>query len=326
MNSLKILIIQNTPYHFETTISLYSSLLRLQPNKLSIVQIDKDHTDQRNFLQKHNIDTIPFFDPFIYDYDIAFIISAYPNPYVSINDSIPLMDHPVIQHYKNRLIFICHRFDRASDFIKHPFVKLNNSLSLSILSKNNIHLDYWYPIEYPVEPAYQTKNNYCIQGHFEFNNRQIFSDIVNNNEINKYELYIIGTTTNKIRSNKSKYLSNLREIDFYNALNNQKFILAMIDDKIRNGTYINQRFSSNFNHAAALEKPIFCHEVFQNIYEIPGIYYNNQNVYEKFQQLVNMSEIEYSKLVSSFKSFKDKYYHHNNNILSQKIEYLLNNV
>lgn len=325
MNSLKILIIQNTYYHFETTISLYSSLLRLNPNKVSLVKIENNYTQQDEFIQKHGINIINYFDPSIYNYDIAFIVSAYPNPYVDIRNSIPLIDNPVIQHYKNRSIFICHRFDRASDFQRHPFIKLDNSLSLSKLSQS-IGLQYWYPIEYPIESVYQTKNNYCIQGHFEFNNRQIFSDIINNSINNTYEINIIGTSTNKIISNNAKYLSNLNEIDFYNALNNQKFILAMIDDQIRDGTYIRQRFSSNFNHAAALNKPIFCNEIFKDIYEIPGIYYNNSNIYEKFQELINISEIEYSKLVDSFNPFKDKYYNHNNKILSQKIEYLLNNV
>lgn len=325
MNNLNILIIQNTHYHFETTISLYSSLLKLNPNKLTVVKIDNDYTDQRTFFKKHKIDTHKYYDHSMFRYDIAFIISAYPNPYVGLWNSIPSIDNPICQYYKNNCVFICHRFDRSSDFKSHPFITPNNSLSLSKLSLN-LGLDYWYPIEYPIEPQYQTQNNYCIQGHFEFDNRRIFSDIINNSA-NNFQLSIIGTTTDKVVSSKNNhYLSNLNEIDFYNALNNQKFILAMIDDEIRDGTYIKQRFSSNFNHAAALNKPIFCHEIFKEIYEIPGVYYNNDNVYEKFQELISMPETQYSELVDSFKPFKDKYHQYNTQILSKKIQSVLENV
>jgi hypothetical protein len=131
---------------------------------------------------------------------------------------------------------------------------------------------------------------------------------------------MIGTNADSIiQKSYHKYLSNLNEINFYDAINNQKFILAMIDDKIKGGTYIKQRFSTNFLHASALEKPIFCHEIFKEIYEIPGIYYNEKNIYEKFQELINLSETKYYELVKQFTSLKRKYHFYNDYILLKKI-------
>lgn len=315
---MKILIIQNTWYHFETTISLYSSLLRLNPSQISIVQLDANYTEQENFLKQYNIPYLYFYDINIYNYDIAFIVSAYPNPFVSLENSIPLFDHPICNHYKNKIIFVSHRFNNYTDFTKHQYINSNNSISLSKLSKK-INIDYWYPIEYPIKSNYQIKNNYCVQGHFEFNNRSL-PPIIINNQSNSFILSIIGTTLSKTEKNPQNiYKSNLKEIDFYDHLNNQKFILAMIDDRIRNGTYIKERFSSNFNHCAALNKPIFCHEIFQDIYEIPGIYYNNHNINNKFEDLINISNEDYNKLIDFFEPFKIKYQAHNTEILSQKI-------
>lgn len=317
MTNKTILIIQNTNYHFETTVSLYSSLLRLNPAKLSIVKIPNIDISQKEFTDKYRINTISHVDSSVYNYDVAFIVSAYPNPHVTIQNSIPLINHRICQYYKKSCIFLCHRFNRASDFRNHTLINLQNSLSLSRLS-TKIGLDYWYPTEYPVTPFYQTKNNYCIQGHFELNNRVILPEIMNYND--KFQLSMIGANADDvIQQSHTKCLSNLSEIDFYNAINNQKFILAMIDDKIKNGTYIKQRFSTNFLHACALEKPIFCHQIFKEIYEIPGVYYDDINIYEKFQELINLSEDKYYQLVNQFVSLKTRYNFHNDNILRQKI-------
>jgi hypothetical protein len=298
----------------------------LEPEKLSIIQLDPDYTEQKNFLTVNKINFIDVYDQSIYDYDIAFIVSAYPNPYVSMYDSVPNTFHPVIQLFDKRSIFICHRFNRPSDFEQHPRINRDNSLSLSVLSlKNNI--DFFYPIEYSITPKVFSSNiaEYCIQGHFEQNNRYDVPDFINNcNE--KYKLNFLGTSIFqmiKTKFNCHSYKSNLNETKFYEQLNNCKFLLPMIDNNIKNQTYAYERFSSNFNHAAALEKPVFCHEIFKSIYEIPGIYYDDSNIKNQFEYMININDTEYENLLTEFIKFKEKYRLHNNSILSKKINNIL---
>lgn len=320
-----ILIIQNTSYHFETTISLYSSLLRLNPSKLSIVKIANDHTSQQKFIDKYQIHTIDHSDSSVYNYDIAFIISAYPNPHVSINNSIPQAEHPLVRHYHNKTIYVCHRFDKEQDYKLNPLINKSNSIALSPLA-SNIKLDFFYPIENSIIPNHcdlTDIKNLCVQGHFELKNRIVDHNIFNCS--NRFNLNIMGTNINYLDTvdtqvcSNHKYHINLNEIDFYSLLNINHFILPMIDDKIKSGTYLKQRFSTNFNHAMALEKPIFAHEIFKDIYEIPGIYYNYSNINNQFEKLLNLSQEQYLLLISDFKSIKNKYHIHNSKILSNKI-------
>ncbi len=325
MTNKNILIIQNTNYHFETTISLYSSLLRLNPAKLSIVKIANDHTYQQKFLDKYKIHTIDCYDSSVYNYDIAFIISAYPNPHVSINNSIPHAEHLLVKYYQNKTIYVCHRFNKEQDYRLNPLINKSNSIALSPLA-SNIKLDFFYPIEniIPNQCDLTDIKNLCIQGHFELKNR-----IVNHNIFdcsNRFNLNIVGTNINCLDAqvcDNHKYHINLNEIDFYSLLNINHFILPMIDDKIKSGTYLKQRFSSNFNHAMALEKPIFAHEIFKDIYEIPGIYYNYSNINDQLEKLLNLSQENYLSLISEFKRIKNKYHIHNSKILSNKISSIL---
>ena len=322
LSDIKILLIQNTTYHFETMISLYTSLKRLNPKSLKVVQITGNYTEQQNFLNFYNINHNNDQDYNIYDYDIAFIISAYPNPHVNINDSIPESHHPLIQYYQNKTIYVCHRFDKEKDYEVNPFINKTNSIALSPIA-SNIQLDFFYPIENVVDPVYCNLTeikNLCIQGHFELKNRITNHDIFSCSS--KFNLNIIGTNFQYLHAQQCPnhaYHMNLNELSFYSLLNSVQFILPMIDDNIKFGTYIRQRFSSNFNHAMALEKPVFAHECFKDIYEIPGIYYNNSNIKEMFDTLLNMSQEQYSLVLADFKIVKNKYYIHNNKILSNKI-------
>lgn len=320
MNNLKILIIQNTSYHFETTISLYASIKRLNPKKVDIIQLRSNWTQQEEFLKQYNISYINKLSNLRFSYDMAFVISAYPNPHVKINDSIPEINNPLFNFYKDRIIYVSHRFDKIEDYLNHPTININNTICLSPIS-SRIGIDYIYPIEYPVAPKIFEENYsvFTIQGHFELVNR-----ILDNNNIfncsNQFDLNFLGTNIPTINlCENHKYYPNLNEINFYQILNNSKFLFPMIDDKIKNGTYINQRFSSNFNHAMALEKPIFAHKIFKDIYGIPGIYYNDDNINEQFNDILNISKSKYNELIENFKIVKEKYYLHNNYFLTKKI-------
>jgi hypothetical protein len=337
ISEYKILIIQNTSYHFETTISLYSSLKRLNPKKLDIIQIALDpdirrvgvrwsldqswNNQQKEFLTNNSISHINVSDVSQFSYDMVFVVSAYPNPFAYI----PSIENELFKFYENKIIYICHRFNNNSDYTTNPRINFKNSLALSKLSKN-IGLDFFYPIEYEIKPKLftDTKPIFCIQGRFGLNNRIILSNNIFSCS-NDFTINFIGTNIPPILKCKNhKLYSNLNEINFYNILNECKFLLPMIDDKIKDSTYSNQRFSSNFNHAMALEKPIFAHEFFKDIYEIPGIYYNEANIENKFDELLKLNNDEYFKMINQFNEVKNKYYEHNNKILSQKIFSLIN--
>jgi hypothetical protein len=95
----------------------------------------------------------------------------------------------------------------------------------------------------------------------------------------------------------------------------------MINAKIKNKMYIKQKFSSNFLQALCFEKPIFCDEIFKKIYELPGIYYNDNNFKDKFEELLSISEENYIKLVDSYKELKQNLRFKNKRKLLQKIYY-----
>jgi hypothetical protein len=202
-----------------------------------------------------------------------------------------------------------------------------------------IDIDYFNPIELPIQKKYLEVNhsiNMTIQGHFELNSREdriIFKLIKNLGK--NIKVNFVGTSSNLISTklfrknlfnNQIKLFKNLNENLFYETINNHtNFIMPCIDDKTKGGTYANERYSSNFNLSLALEKPIFCHEFFKEIYKIPGIYYNEGNFVDKLNLISNFSEIQYLELVNSFKLIKKEYEEHNNKIIEKKIRYIIEN-
>ena len=70
-----------------------------------------------------------------------------------------------------------------------------------------------------------------------------------------------------------------------------------------------------------LEKPIICHEVFKDIYEIPGIYYNN-NLNKLVYDVSSTTPEDYKCLIDSFSPLKQKLNNHNRSIINKKLSYL----
>lgn len=339
--SLPIILIQNTNYHFETLISVYQILKNLGYNP-HIYRYLPDKFNQLEFIQYYgmNIATQPVIDSAY----CAFVISAYPNPHVTKDTCIPNDDNIIFSKFKNRLIYISHRFMKEEDYNEDGLINRNNALCLSPLS-SKIGIDYIYLTDTPITPVNNPLNKLklTIQAHFGLQNRsyqllykmiRLYRGYTNTNI--KYN--IIGTETHQVlpkimdkipQLNISRY-EGMDELDFYNILNTKtNWIICGIQPLDKRGSYLCERYSSNFNHALALEKPIICHESFKNIYEIPGYYYSDTHDVEYLSNstgiiddISKINNTEYMNMIDSFKNLKQKFTLHNQKILHSKIEYI----
>lgn len=335
MTNKKIIIIQNTHYHFETTLSLYQMLknLGLDPQIYRCLNI-KDQFNQINFLKKYNVSTIGL--DHIDSEMTGMVISAYPNPYVSENNCIPNINDPVFLVLK-KLLYISHRFKNIDDYIGN--INSNNAICLSSLSEK-IGIDYLCLTDIPIKPKYSSLDGgiqLTVQGHFELSgkNASLFTNIVNiANKVKdkKIIINIIGTNTARITEHLLGItISNveirthdcLDEDSFYNIMNNQTdWLLPLITPELNNNTYSLERYSSNFNMATSLRKPIFCHNYFKNIYNIPGIYFNETNLEESLIYCLTVSSQKYNNLLQEFDQLIVKLRNHNETTLIKKIQYL----
>jgi hypothetical protein len=332
-----VIVIQNTNYHFETTLSIYQSLSSMGLN-VYVYRCAENIFDQESFLKQINVNLAT--KEILDEACCGFVVSSYPNPQALRRSPIPNSDDVVFNILKNKLIYICHRFKDESDYMQdeNPINK-HNAICLSPLAQR-IGLDYFHPIEMPIKHIFVNKNknfNFTIQAHFNLRGRNIINVIklinfykkTNYKNLFKFNFLGVGHTENliKLKKNASKYVELyecLPEKYFYEIINlNTNFLFCLIDEKIKNETYVKERYSSNFNQSLAFNKPVICHECFKEIYRIPGIYYNDLNLIEKFEEVLNLSDDQYFQLVKSFDLIKEEYKKHNNDILNKKILYLI---
>ncbi len=324
-----VIIIQNTSYHFETTICLYQVLKNLGYNPY-IYRYISDDFDQANFISKYQLNIAT--SEIISDAICGFVVSAYPNPLVSIVNAIPNDNNIIFDIFKDRLIYICHRFSDDKDYTNNKFINTINSLSLSPLS-NKINVDHINLTHSPVTPNIPTIDNrlgITIQGHFELRGRDssLFYDLFIKNYANykdKIYINILGTNTSKFAwANIPEYIyhySNMSEIDFYDVLNNKThWIMSSLDDKTNKGTYTYQRYSSNFIHSLTLQKPIICHQFFDQIYNLPGVYYDGACSSSIIDKILEVHESQsYNDMIEYIKVLKNKFDIHNKTIIDKKL-------
>lgn len=328
-----IVVIQNTEYHFETVLSLYQILKKIGLNAQVYRCLNvKNKFDQINFLQKYNVETIELSD--VNSDVIGIIVSAYPNPQVGIKNAIPNITDPIFSIVKKNL-YISHRFKNTSDY--NGLINSSNALCLSPLSER-ISIDYLYLTDIPLSPIHSFSHKdirLTIQGHFELSGRNIslFKDIIDIIALEikdkKITINILGTNTNsaiKCLQNINttnldiKLYDSLNEDNFYDIINNKTdWLLPLITPELKNSTYSLERYSSNFNIATSLRKPIFCHEYFKNIYNIPGIYFNETNLKESLINCLTIDSNKYNNLLQEFTTLIIKLSHHNKTTLMKKI-------
>jgi|688.fasta_scaffold180125_3 hypothetical protein len=328
MTSKPVIVIQNTYFHFETAISLYKAL---EDSGFNVVyyRYHINHFDQYDLLKKMKVKICDQIH--IDDCICGFVISAYCN-YL---ENIPNSNYEIFSKLINKLIFITHRFDKEEEYdckvkiknkkIREVELKKENCLCLSPLS-NSIGVDYFLPISFPICPNFLSlgkKINFTIPSHFELVNRNL--DIFNIlSDYKNIQIKLLGTNSSKVKFSNINCESHdaVTERIFYSILKNEThFLLPSIDPETKDGIYLKQRYSSNFNHSWALEKPIIAHFDFKEIYQTPGFYYkNNEELKNIIEHVSHMSNEEYHSLVFQFKEIKEKYKDYNKRILSKKIE------
>ena len=183
----KIIVIQNTHYHFETLISVYQTLKELGYSTL-IYTCDNitKRFKQEEFFSKYKLELASIDD--ILDSDAGIVISAFPNPYVSYENAIPNEDDIIFSLLSNKLIYISHRFKYAEDYMGNKFTP-ENSICLSPLSLK-IGINYINLVNCPIVPEHTNNDSeikFTIQAHFELTNRDLclFEQIID--LMNKYK-------------------------------------------------------------------------------------------------------------------------------------------
>lgn len=334
----KIIIIQNTQYHFEVTLGLYCALKEIGYDPY-IYRYLEDKYNQKKFIEQLKLNTIKFED-ILNDKNIlcGIVVSTYPSPHAK--DPIPNNDDIIFDILKNKILYLVHRFRNQSDYT--GFLNRKNCLSLSPISEN-IGIDYINLYSFPIEPFKTTIDDeikITIQGHFEYDNREL-GLLLNNidyylqkNIFNKnITLNIIGTTTDRVfafTQTLNPYLlqkakikintyDNLDEENFYYYINQHTdYLVSLINEKTNNETYIKERYSTNFFHSLAFDKPIVSHKIFKKIYNIPGIYIDNID-HAMIYEISTYNKKEYEKTVDSFILKKKEMKHHNIKIFNEKI-------
>jgi hypothetical protein len=238
-----------------------------------------------------------------------------------------------------KLLFITHRFNNKLDYKNN--ININNTLSLSPISKK-IGIDHIILNKNPITPINTYNENLIkltVQGHLELKNRDInilIENILNITTNNKQILLnILGTSTkrviaplqrimNSIKSNiKINAIENADEQLFYYYLNEQTdWLVCLLTPEIKNCTYAIERYSSTFNHALALDKPIICHRFFEKIYKVPGLYYDINDQNTSLNTILSYDTKEYNLLIDSFKKIKTESSIHNLKIIQNKIKNL----
>lgn len=330
----KIVLIHNTDYHFETLISVYQTIKDINYDPyIYICKNVKPKFNQYEFINKLNLSLIDIDD--VSDALGCLIMSVYPDPYAKYEHAIPNEDDCVFQKIQNK-VNICHRFKNIEDYLTKKFHK-DNCICLSPLSAK-IGIDHINLIDMPIKPnnSYQEHTlKLTIQARFELNNRdpellKILFSKINNVNNKKIIINLIGTNTeiaghiarNNINNTNIQInnYNNLTEESFYGILNEQTdWLIPCVSPSSKKGTYFLERYSSNFNHAMALEKPILCHKAFENIYNIPGIYYLDD--YEQAcDKLVQCDNDLYQSLINKFLPIKKTLATHNETILKSKLK------
>lgn len=326
LDGKKIIVLHNTYYHFETALSIYKSLEDAGAEVL-IRQLCNNSYGQKRFMELLNMRTATDID--LEEASCAFVVSAYPNPHVKRPDAVPEKEHPSMKMFVDRLVYISHRFGSCSDYNSDQSpVRPHNTVCLSPLSEK-IGIDYISPIDMPIRPKmvpFEKPVKFTIQGHFELNNRTIQKWVLSMEDgSDRSNVTLLGGLLKgdimMYRNQKNTFFfPNQQETPFYKILNRHtNFILPLIDGSMKDGTYIKERFSSNFNQAFALEKPVLCHEVFREIYGTPGLYYNDQNQAEVAERIFEMNQDDYKSLVSEFKAVKRPMREHNTRVLAAKV-------
>lgn len=303
----EIIIIANTYYHFEITLSAYQTLIDSKYKPIIYMCHNKLHAymKQLDFLKEFNISYTTNLEELPITSAKGLVVSAYPN-------KIPNGEKQIFNILNNKLVYVCHRFNTIPTKI-NP----DKTICLSPLAKKN-NLAYFLPNSYPMNYSYKknTKTKLLIQAHFETQNRDldlVVAIIDYLSQMDNIELHIVGTgipefVLENMKGNIFVY-SRITEQEFYSILSNMDYLLPLIDNRTKNGTYLKQRYSSSFCHSFCMNKPIIAHRCFREIYGLPGIYYGS---YDEFKLILsNIHSYNIEQMINNFDHIRKISIEHN---------------
>ena len=333
-----ILLVLNTNFHFETVLSLYKTV-QLQ-GYVPTILLDysyynpSDYTlydyGSEEFLKKNNLQYIKKED-YTHNFKDIFYKAIVISSSEFLN-TLELNKH-IIEDFNDKIILIFHRanYREQFDFCKTIF-KEPKAVSVTNFSQK-YNLPFLFQIENPIIQYNKLQINnpieFLILGRFCWPNRSLnyIDEIISlDAPLNKkIKISIVGQKPfdeKEIESFKQKELTNITietqynisEIDFYEKIYKTDYILNLIDYK--RGFYFIDRFSSNFTHTIAFNKPSLCFMPLNLIYNIPCVEYTAQDFKEKFLQCVNTDDATYTQMVNNFDEIKNNMRNHNTNILN----------
>jgi len=317
-----IAVIANTDNHFEITLSAYQALIDSGYNPIIYSCHGKKPTfaKQTQFLNLYNLQHTEDIDLIPSDILGGLVISASPN-------RIPNDTNIIFDKLKNKLIYICHRFNTIPSYMDK-----SKTICLSPLSQR-IGLPYFIPNKYPIDILScqsDSKIKLLIQAHFEKKNRDMgllnkLIDIIN--RVGNIELHIIGTgipiSLQKQQIPNIITHSKITEHSLYSIINDMSYILPLIENNTNTGTYLKERFSSSFCHSLCMNKPIIAHTIFEKIYNIPGKYYSsNSELHNIIMSLHNNAPRDYQQTALDFNSLRLNSIQHNKSLLNSLFDNL----
>lgn len=342
MNKKDILLILNTNYHVETTLSIYESLRQLGHK----CQVLLDYKPQEINPEINDYDLRPFFTkyeiPFLEKSEFLGADKTY-DKYIYISGGVFLSNlqdeafrkenADLVNRTKDSSIFIAHtaNYYSLNDLAGRHF---NNSYIISVTPYSQKYgLDFLYQIENAVLsqlPKITHPNEvrkFLVLGRFCWYTRNfdyIHEILRSNKTYDNFEIILMGqkpTAVSKFieleeykdQTIPVKVKFDVSETDYYNTINESDFLINLID--YRFDDYFKVKFSSNINHSVAFSKPSLCFLGLNLPYNIPSIEYDAHDFLSKFEECLTMPKNDYLNMCDNFNVPKSNMRHHNTRIL-----------
>lgn len=289
---MNVAVILNTASHVEVAVSVYLSLARIPGMKPTLFPMMGNLWRLRDLLDHLGIRYImePSSAEESRGFEKAVVITAYPVG--AEYPPIPCGKHPFLASFKGRRVLITHRTDRF--WFDYRGEKV---ISLSPTSVR-FNIPYIHMCENPILDSHDPTEDsptFLIQGRFEFSHRNLaLIETLLSKADDTYKIMLLGTKVGDRFSGDSRVVirQNLPELEFYRAASTCSFVIPLIDNDIRGGTYARSRFSSSFLFAFAGLKPVLLHGSVAPYYPYAvGAGYNNETEFvERFFDLQRSDE------------------------------------
>lgn len=342
----KILIIHNTDYHTEVTLSYYGVLEsnNFDPYIYSIY----NHYDIKNLFKEYKLNYI---EEYKTEYKNIFKKAFLITPMNKMTDflpnfryrkgSSPNYEDNLVQDFKSKIILVFHKpskYQKDFLYINNDFPNFTG-IGLSPVSQA-LGLNYLFPLDNTLAKSLTRKNHindkvkFLLIGRFgdiHFRRLDYIIGLTKINNLKQYllkdfEIIVVGEQAENIISHFKnidyvKIKSNLNEIDFYKEVNDADFILNLLENNSKK-EYNFDVLTSNYNHSFSFRKPQICNEFANLICPIPSITFIEEDFssfFKAFEKAVNISNENYQRMITNFEIPINNMRLHNAQILNNII-------